>query len=63
MAWEPPFPRARRAGAQVPGEAALPSRRGPAWRLIGTFAALCQFSKKWSDMMRRMGRQRRNQRV
>jgi hypothetical protein len=31
---------------RVPGAAALLSRRSPASRLIGTFAALCQFSNE-----------------
>jgi hypothetical protein len=41
-------------GGEAPDRAALASRRSPASRLIGTFAALCQFSKEWSDIMRRM---------
>ena len=38
----------------MPDRAALTSRRGPASRLIGTFAALCQFSNEWSDIIPRM---------
>src|SRR5262249_18835715 len=39
--------------------AAWASRHSPASRLIGTFAALCQFSKEGSDIMRRMAPPRR----
>src|SRR5262249_2146220 len=61
MAQNPSFCPACAAGdGETPDEAALTSRRSPASRLIGTFAVLCQFSKEWSDIMRRMALLQRN---
>src|SRR5262249_11722896 len=48
MAQNPSLCPACAAGdGEAPDRAALASRHGPASRLIGTFAALCQFSKEW----------------
>src|SRR5438067_1045550 len=47
-------------GEEAPFRAALGSRRSPVSRLIGAFAGLCQFSKEWSDIMRRMASFERN---
>lgn len=55
MAHNPPlFPCVRARGEEGPSASASGPRRRPATRLIGAFTGLCQFGKKWSDMMRRM---------
>ena len=49
------FPRVWGRDEEGPGAAAAGARRHPVSRLIGAFIGLCQFGKKWSDMMGRMG--------
>ena len=54
------FPCVRVRGEEGPSASASRPRRGLASRLIGTFIGLCQFGKKWSDMMRGMALPPRN---
>jgi hypothetical protein len=48
------FPRMRVRSEEGPSASASGPRRRLASRLIGAFIGLCQFGKKWSDMMPRM---------
>src|SRR5262249_1730364 len=54
------FRRGAVRGEEGPSASASRPRRGLASRLIGAFIGLCQFGKKWSDMMRGMAQSSRN---